>query len=375
MFVRQAGSRTWTEVEHLPAFGRESELEELLAESPELLPGQPTNVALVRQLHIPRVNGTLDLCGVTPEGEVYLIECKLSGNPDMRRTIVGQLLAYAAGLTGLSAEEFHVQFAKAAKNGKRAWSSPQSCFEQLPEGERESDYEPDRMLGRLTENLRAGRFNLVFAVDQLTDELGLVVDYLQARMETTSVSALELRFSRFEGMELVSPTLRGAQFETAKSTSAMPPATTMPEFDEAQKRLSTHVQQAFQHVRDSSIAVGAEIWGSRKTQPTLGATYDIDGRRVAAWMMSARPGKPGFGIMWKWLHGVVPEERLGALYEEVRDMPGADIWRGVDRNWNYVNYLDAEHAFRNPAVAPTLITALHRALDAEGPVVPTKTSG
>lgn len=68
MYVRWVGTSSWVQLRSHATFGLESELEMLLAESPELLPGQPTNLAVVRQLHIPTVNGYLDLCGVAPDG-------------------------------------------------------------------------------------------------------------------------------------------------------------------------------------------------------------------------------------------------------------------------------------------------------------------
>jgi DNA-binding XRE family transcriptional regulator len=73
VYVRSKGDKRWVELGTLPAFGKESELKLLLAESPELLPGHPTNLALVRQLYVPMVNGYVDLCGVAADGSVYLV--------------------------------------------------------------------------------------------------------------------------------------------------------------------------------------------------------------------------------------------------------------------------------------------------------------
>jgi len=115
-------------------------------------------------------------------------------------------------------------------------------------------------------------------------------------------------------------------------------------------------------VRDAAGAHGATLWGLRKPTPTIGATYEVDGREVTPWVMSARAGKPGFGVMWGWMRGAVGEQRLRQLYDEIRHLPGTDIWTGVERNWNYVNYLNADVAFRDPAAAPALIAAIHRAL-------------
>jgi len=42
--------------------------------------------------------GYVDLLGVTPDGDITLIESKLKANPEIRRHVVGQILAYAATL-------------------------------------------------------------------------------------------------------------------------------------------------------------------------------------------------------------------------------------------------------------------------------------
>ncbi len=107
--------------------------------------------------------------------------------------------------------------------------------------------------------------------------------------------------------------------------------------------------------------------GSRGTpvpscQETHGATCTVGSRQVNAWLMGVRAGKPGCGIVWRWPHGAVPEERLRTLYDDLRCPPGDEMGNGVDRKWDYVNYLDAWLIFKDPEAADALMTALHPAL-------------
>lgn len=362
MFVRKKGAVQWIELDALPAFGRERELEELLAGSPQLLPGEPVNLALVRQLHIPAVNGYVDLCGVASDGSIYLVECKLAGNSEMRRTVVGQLLAYAAGLAGVSRSDFLTGFARAVAVREDAATDPQSYFELIPQGERDPDYDSQRFLDNLEANLAAGRFRLVFAVDKLTDELRRVVEYLEKQMRDVSVSALELTFARYEGVELIGPVLHGAGRASAEEKSTMPAATTVVEFDAAQSMLPVHVQTAFREIRAATVAAGGQIWGGRHTQPTVYGSYDVTGGLTPTWRMSANPNQPGFGILWRWLHGPLSVHQLEQLYDQVKDIPGAEIWNGLDAKWNYVNLLPAAKSFADPTAALHLMAALHEAL-------------
>ena len=54
--------------------------------------------AVVEEFWIPEA-GTVDLLVVDRTGGLTLVECKLRANPEIRREVVGQILAYAGGLS------------------------------------------------------------------------------------------------------------------------------------------------------------------------------------------------------------------------------------------------------------------------------------
>ncbi len=42
--------------------------------------------------------GSVDIALVEPAGLITLVECKLRANPEIRRAVLGQIMAYAANL-------------------------------------------------------------------------------------------------------------------------------------------------------------------------------------------------------------------------------------------------------------------------------------
>ena len=74
------------------AYGNEAQLRDLLAEQPSLIPGMTETSAAVTELTAPGT-GSLDVAAISRAGEIALVECKLASNPEIRREVVGQLLA------------------------------------------------------------------------------------------------------------------------------------------------------------------------------------------------------------------------------------------------------------------------------------------
>jgi hypothetical protein len=87
-------------------FPDEKTLHDLVAAAPELLPlsGSPRLIVLGREVLLG--SGYVDLLAIEPDGRPVIIETKLRNNTESRRAVVAQVLAYAAALHGVSAEQF-----------------------------------------------------------------------------------------------------------------------------------------------------------------------------------------------------------------------------------------------------------------------------
>ena len=87
------------------AFEDEAKLHELIRENPQFLPlsGSPRLVVLGSEIQLG--TGYADILAVESSGRPAIIEVKLRRNPEARKAIVSQILAYAAYLQGFDIED------------------------------------------------------------------------------------------------------------------------------------------------------------------------------------------------------------------------------------------------------------------------------
>ena len=188
-------------------FDREDTLQKLLADHPELLSGEQMNPDKPRRwVLINREQGIADTEGGNSRWSVdhllidqdaipTLVEVKRSSNSEIRRTIVGQMLDYAAHAT-------------------RTWNvgAIRQSFEESVEDPdvaladllREEEPDPDEFWRRVETNLRAARLRLLFVADGIPDELTRVVEFLNEQMPGIEVLAVEIKqFRGVTGQTLV----------------------------------------------------------------------------------------------------------------------------------------------------------------------------
>src|SRR2546430_182390 len=151
------------------AYTNEDELQALLKESPEIVPRNPPDLpAFVYCREFPIGNYAVDLVGVGSDGSLSLIECKLASNREAKRTVVGQVLEYAAGVWRMGLAEFEQAFAS------RTGRSP---LDDLRDA-RIDGWDETICREKLGDNLARGRFRILIAVDRITPELRGIVEYV-----------------------------------------------------------------------------------------------------------------------------------------------------------------------------------------------------
>jgi hypothetical protein len=127
--------------------------------------------------------GKADVVIVDASGEITAVECKLRANPEIRRHVVGQLLAYSSAISQMSFADFDDAFARSEAKA--------SLSEALV-----ADSDVDEELGAAVgDNLRSGSMTLIVAVDEITDELKHIVSYLNFHT-TTDVNFLAFEMRR-----------------------------------------------------------------------------------------------------------------------------------------------------------------------------------
>src|SRR6266705_5895147 len=197
ILIRQKDGN-WRQAEVIP-YVDECHLQNMLYKSPELIPVRDgSNIApvFIREAGLPG-SGSTDLIGVDSNGEIYIVECKLATNPEIRREVIGQILEYAAFLWQMPYEDFDRLFAK-----RKEKTLKESFAEKMPEG-----WECDVFRTRLTENLKNGNFHLIIAVDQMNEQLQEIIAYLCRDGAGVRLQSIELQLHSEGDTEVLVPQL------------------------------------------------------------------------------------------------------------------------------------------------------------------------
>ncbi|SDG73784.1 MULTISPECIES: hypothetical protein [Pelagibacterium] len=176
-------------------------LQELLFVRPELLPiadispGSAGYVPVCRELSLPKEGGTvfLDIFGVTAEGKLVLVECKLWRNPQARREVVAQILEYASLLRRWSYADLNARLKSSLglTGPNPLFEIAQKAFPQLDEA---------LFVDRVTHSLKAGDFNLVIAGDGIRSDIDAIAAHLNNSSGLSSKLAL-VEFQLWEGSD------------------------------------------------------------------------------------------------------------------------------------------------------------------------------
>ncbi len=186
-------------------FSTEDELQKLIAEHPELLDGEQIRpgdarrwILVTREKGIAASSGegarwSVDHLIVDQDAVPTLAEVKRGSSPDIRRSIVGQMLEYAAHASETwTASELRNTFESQIRDRGH---DPDDELATLLQGDDEPDVEG--FWQDVATNLAAKRLRLLFVADEIPDPLAQVVTFLNAQMPGIEVLAVEIK--RFHG--------------------------------------------------------------------------------------------------------------------------------------------------------------------------------
>lgn len=221
------------------AYDSEELLQRLLADHPELIPGdqidsqRPRQWLLVnREFGIPNSEGgaahwSLDHLFLDQDGVPTLVEVKRSSDTRIRREVVAQMLDYAANVLEYApVERIRAQFEARCDALQR---DPNDEIAQVlgPDADIELFWQQVRL------NLEAGKLRLLFVADVIPPELRRIVEYLNGQMRTTQVLALEVKQYAGDGSQrMLVPTVIG-QTAVAEQTKSAGARSAAPQWDEA----------------------------------------------------------------------------------------------------------------------------------------------
>jgi hypothetical protein len=209
--VRQAGSPSWRQASRV-SFLNEPELQSMLHRCAELIPlrtGDDAPRVFVRETGLPG-SGITDLLGVDSDGNIYVVECKLASNPEIRRKVLGQILEYAASLWNMTFEDFDQFFVRREKEPLLS----------LMEKKAGADWVAEDFRAEVAKNLKSGTFHLIIAVDKMDDELSQIIRYLAACAPSIRLEAVEINVYKSGDTEIVVPEIHGREVPREVSSSS-----------------------------------------------------------------------------------------------------------------------------------------------------------
>ena len=237
MLIRRPGG-DW-EPPKVDSYANEAELQQLVSESPQLV-GATVPMVSLRELPL-RDAGNLDVLLVDIDGGLTLVEAKLNRNPEIRRAVVGQLLGYAGGLWGMAYDDLDTMVQ--SRHGA-------SLVELARIAAGDTEVEGDEFRERVADNLRRGAFRLVFAVDEISEDLKRAVEYLNGHtLDELEVVVLELGYSKVDDLEILVPTRFGEEGARRKHVARRP------RWDE-----TTFFEALAEHATDEEVALARRLF-------------------------------------------------------------------------------------------------------------------
>lgn len=319
-------------------YGNERELQNLVVRAPELLTGRA--LATADEFWIPGI-GSVDIVGVGAEGDIAVVECKLRANPEIRSEVVGQLLAYAGGLWQMSYEDF------AATWSSRTSGSLAADVRRATEMEIDDE---DLRRG-VTENLARGTFTLVVAVDEITEELKRIIEYLNgATRDEVKVLGLELQYVKEGGTEILIPRTYGEGLKKVQ-TGASTNTWTAERFDDAIAQLHEPDRSVIEELMVHGREYGSHPWWGVGQTPGMSWYYGRNGTKLSFFQIYLRP------------NGAVVSPSIGGLAGSPQ--AGTQIalamlerLRGFEPFRPFLEHVSEENINRYPAIPAAVLAEL-----------------
>lgn len=199
IMIRKQGSVSGWLQPDTSAYDDEKHLQEILASNPTQVPGIAEGSLAIREF--PTSAGPIDICVVSPDGAITVVECKLEKNSESRRRVLGQVIDYASAIRTDGIHKFRETWLKKSK----------SDLERM--------LDPDGV-DSLEDNIEHGRINLCLAVDQIDDDIQRLVEYMNLiTAESIMVTALQLAYARLEDVEVLIPSTYGTEIARTKAAS------------------------------------------------------------------------------------------------------------------------------------------------------------
>lgn len=193
----------------------ETELQELILRNPSIIPvdeirgGASELVFAVKEFWTGSMS--VDVLAFSPSGDVAVVECKKVDRPNKAYEAIGQVIACASSLWGMTYEELDSRIRNKVGSGLL------ECVKSRFEGE----FDDAEFIDGVSRSLREGSFILIVAVSEIDNKLKRVIDYVNEHSRY-SIHALEVsRFTTGNDLEILIPHVHGVLAKPASTITEM----------------------------------------------------------------------------------------------------------------------------------------------------------
>lgn len=151
--------------------------------------------------------GSIDLLCLDSTGEVWVVETKLAKNPEAKKQVVGQVLAYASVVATWTEDRL-----EAVAQDYLGEPLVEYLADQLGVEETED------LIGKAVEKLRQGDITALVVLDELNPVLQRVVEFVNAH-SVFELLALTVSLTEHNGTRFVIPAVTGASGSKAVSST------------------------------------------------------------------------------------------------------------------------------------------------------------
>ena len=257
-------------------YEKEDNLQLLIEQNPSLLAGEQITpndprrwILIAREMGVPdgedgMLHWSLDHLFLDQDGIPTLVEVKRSTDTRIRREVVGQMLDYAA-------------------NGTRYWKIDeiQAMFHgDLREELGISPEQAEDYWNVVDNNLKLGKIRMIFAADEIPDQLKIIIEFLNDQMQNSEVLGLEIKqFTSTDGKQLFIPqiigkTSRAAEVKTKKNSKKWDKQSTL---DDVLNASGEELRQLAERILGDMESMGVRIWyGTGIKHSSFIPVFDLD---------------------------------------------------------------------------------------------------
>ena len=251
------------------SFGREVDLQELLSDYTDLLPGDqidPDNqrrwLLVTREMAIPsseeeKGRWSLDHLFLDQDGIPTFVECKRASDTRNRREVVAQMLDYAANGTKYWSADTIRQVATNTSNNSGKLIEDE-ILSLIASG---TITGIDEFWNQVQKNLISGKIRLIFVADEIPRELRRLAEFLNEKLNDVVVLAVEVKQFTSEGHKAIVPRVIGMT-ETARDVKGRSSSITTRE--EFLSECPPQIAEFFDHLLDAVELQGYSVyWGTK----------------------------------------------------------------------------------------------------------------